>query len=254
MSVLLPSCGDTETMASSPSSSKQGQLSLLFIRHGETQDNIDRVLQGHRDTSLTGKGHREAQALAEKLQGLNIDAIYHSPLLRIIQTIKPLLADHPNAQVHADADLKGQLLGSLEGGSYDLIDLSNPRSADGQPGVELFDDFVRRFRRAFARIIGAEAPQTRSTDRTVVIAMHGVNITSLFKALEDSPSCNGFNAPVAVRGTAAYEVRWTDSDDVARIVVERPADLPVAGGSLDWDQISGQPFHIEQWGKKEKAM
>ena len=241
-------------MASSPSSSKQGQLSLLLMRHGETQDNIDRVLQGHRDTSLTDKGHGEAKVLARKLQGLDVDAIYHSPLLRIMQTIKPLLLDHPSAEAYPDADLKGQLLGTLEGGSYDLIDLSNPRSADGRPGVELFDDFVFRIRRAFARIVGVEAPQTRSSDRTVIVAMHGMNITSLFKALENNPSCDGFNAPVAVRGPAAYGVRWTDSDDVAKIVVERPLALPTTGGLLDWDQISDQPFHIEQWGKKEKAI
>ena len=57
-----------------------------------------------------------------------------------------------------------------------------------------------------------------------------------------------------MRGIAAYEVRWTDSDDVAKIVVERPFDLPVAGGSSDWNQISVQPFRTEQWGKREKAM
>lgn len=252
--VLLPSFGDTETMASSPSLSNQGQLKLLFVRHGETQDNIDRVLQGHRDTSLTEKGQKEAQILAKKLRALKVDAIYHSPLIRILQTIKPLLSDHPNARVHEDAELRGQLLGTLEGGSYDLIDMTNPRSADGRPGVELFDDFVRRIRRAFARIVGAEAPELGSNDRTVVIAMHGVNITSLFKALEDSPPCNGFNAQIAFRGPAAHEVRWTDSDDVAEIVVEQPAELPVGSGSLAWDDISGQPFRIVQWGKKEKAV
>lgn len=239
-------------MTSSPQYST-GQLHLLFVRHGETQDNIDRILQGLRDTSLTEEGHEEAQILAEKLRGHQIHAIYHSPLTRILQTIQPILSDQPNAQVHADADLKGQALGELEGGSYDTVDMSNPRSADGQPGVEDFDDFVKRLKRAFARIVGAEAPQVEERDRTVLIATHGVGITSLFKTLEATPSCQDFNPKLAIRGPHAFEVRYTDSDDIARLVVLQPASLPIKQGSLDWSMISGQPFLIEHWGKEEKA-
>lgn len=237
-----------------PAHSSKGQLHLLFVRHGETQDNIDRILQGLRDTSLTEKGHKEARILAENLRGQQIDAIYHSTLTRIVQTIQAILSDHPNIQIHADTDLKGQSLGELEGGSYDTIDMSNPRSADGQPGVELFDDFVRRLKRAFARIVGAEAPKVGQRDRTVVIATHGVGITSLFKMLEATPSCQGFSPKVAMRGPQAFEVRWTDSDDVARLVVLQPADLPIRDGLLDWSMVSGQPFLIERWGKEEKAI
>jgi broad specificity phosphatase PhoE len=232
----------------------RGRLILLFIRHGETQDNIDRVLQGHRDTSLTEKGHREGQVLASKLQNQRIDVIYHSPLQRITQTITPILENRPGIPRHADADLKGQYLGDLEGSSYDVIDMSNPRSADGRLGVEIFDDFVRRLKRSFGRIIGAEAPLVGGEDRIVAVATHGVGITSLFKTLESSPGCDGFNSKLAVRGPDAYEVRWTDSDDVSRLVVGEPANLPVERAALEWDKLVGQPFLIEIWGKKEKAL
>ncbi|KAJ9602307.1 hypothetical protein H2200_013162 [Cladophialophora chaetospira] len=231
-----------------------GQLHFLFVRHGETQDNIDRILQGLRDTSLTDKGLREAGVLAEKLQDQRVDAVYHSPLIRMVQTIQPILAHRSDVTVQADSDLTGQALGELEGGSYDTIDMSNPRSADGQPGVELFDDFVSRVKRSFSRTVGTESRRVGEQDRVVLIATHGVAITSLFKALEASPSCDGFNAKVAIRGPEAYEVRWTDSDDVAKLVVPRPAELPVSDGSLDWSALSGQPFLIERWGKKEKAL
>jgi broad specificity phosphatase PhoE len=231
-----------------------GRLVLLFIRHGETQDNIDRVLQGHRDTSLTEKGHREAKVLASKLQTQRIDVIYHSPLQRITQTISPILENQPDISTHADADLKGQYLGELEGSSYDIIDMSNPRSADERPGVEVFDAFVRRLKRSFGRIVGVEAPLVGMEDRAVAVATHGVGITSLFKTLESSPGCDGFNSKLAVRGPDAYEVRWTDSDDVSRLIVEEPAELPVEGGALEWEKLVGQPFLIEVWGKKEKAL
>ncbi|KAK3721948.1 hypothetical protein LTR37_002764 [Vermiconidia calcicola] len=236
------------------------QLHILFVRHGQTQDNIDKILQGWRDTSLTDRGFQEAQVLGDKLRGQHIDAIWHSPLLRMKQTIAPILETHPDLPknaIYTDIDLRGQGLGELEGGSYDLIDMGNPRSADPQPGVERFIDFVARLRRCMARIIGSQAPlaaRQQDQDRVVVIATHGVCITSIFKALEDTPSCSGFNPPLAVRGPEAYEVRWTDSDDVAKLVVSKPEELPIKDGVLDWDGISGKPFLIERWGKKEKAL
>jgi len=233
---------------------RTGRLHILFVRHGETQDNIDRILQGQRDTSLTEKGHKEATIVADKLRDQHINAIYHSPLIRIVQTIQPILSTHPDVPLHAEADLKGQSLGKLEGDSFDSIDMGNPRSADGQPGVELFDDFVKRLKRVFGRIVGAEAPLVSRQDRTIVIATHGVGITSLFKALEEYPSGQGRNHKLAKRGPEAFEVRWTDSDDVARLVVEQPRELPIKGGLLDWDALDGQPFLIERWGKKEKAL
>ena len=73
-------------MASQPISEAGAKLNLLFIRHGETQDNIDRILQGHRDTSLTTKGLEEAKVLAQNLESDKIDIIYndipddHTPL------------------------------------------------------------------------------------------------------------------------------------------------------------------------------
>lgn len=100
--------------------SSQGQLHLLFVRHGETQDNIERLLQGHRDTSLTEKGLGEAEVLAKDMraQHKQIDAVYRSPLLRIKQTVEPILRDRSVKDVYVDASLKGQGLGELEVSSH----------------------------------------------------------------------------------------------------------------------------------------
>jgi broad specificity phosphatase PhoE len=238
-----------------------GQLALFFVRHGETQDNIDRVLQGQRDTSLTANGHSDAVKIAQKLATTPIAAIYHSPLLRIRQTIQPLLDQRlPNPVPHyADPDLMGQRLGTLEGGSYDTVDLNNPRSADGQPGVEIFDDFVRRLKRALGLILAAEAPQvTPAMSRVIVVATHGVGITALLMALEGTlrPADGApfFPHRLACRGPYAYAVRWPDSDDIAKVVISRPGDLPILNGGLDWNDIDQDSFVIEAWGKKEKSL
>ena len=200
---------------------------------------------------MTEKGLREAKVLADKIRGQHIDAVYHSPLKRMVQTIKPILADLPDVYVEADKDLMGQGLGELEGGSYELLDFSSPRSADTHPGVECFDDFVSRLKQVTGRILGAQAPQVGQLDRVVAIATHGVGITSIFKVLESNTTCAGFNPPLAFRGPEAYEVRWTDSDDVAKLVVAKPAELPIKDCVVDWDRISGKPFEIVTWGKAD---
>ena len=203
-----------------------------------------RILQGHRDTSLTDKGLVEAQVLAKNLEGQHIDAIYHSPLMRITQTIDPILKSRSVSEIYTDASLKGQGLGELEGLTYDEVDFGNPRDADVKPGVEKFDDFVGRLKDVTGRIIAIEAPKVDDKTRTVLVASHGVCITSIFKVLEDTEPCNGFAPPVAIRGPKAYEVRWTDSDDVAKMVIAEPSKLPISDESLQWDKIEGKPFLV----------
>ncbi|EME87572.1 uncharacterized protein MYCFIDRAFT_75414 [Pseudocercospora fijiensis CIRAD86] len=250
-------------MASQTSSDSGAKLNLLFIRHGETQDNIDRILQGHRDTSLTTKGLEEAKVLAQNLEAEEIDIIYHSPLTRMLQTIEPILSSRPNLEHIPDPDLRGQSLGTLEGQSYDKLNMSSPRSAEEQfpnVGVERFEDFVKRLKKSLGKIIGIEALKMLSSDRkgrrTVAIATHGVCITSFFRALLNREPCDGFNGVLAEQGPEAYEVRWTDSDDVARVEVRGVETLPIRNGELEWEKLEGvepRRFFIERWGKREKA-
>ena len=204
-------------------------------------------MQGHRDTSLTDKGLQEAQVLAKNLDGQHIDVVYHSPLLRITQTIEPILKSRSVSNVYADGNLKGQGLGELEGLTYDKVDFGNPRDADVQPGVEKFDDFVQRLKDVTGRIIAIEAPKVGDKDRVVLVASHGVCITSIFKVLEDTAPCNGFAPPVAIRGPDAYEVRWTDSDDVAKMIVVEPSELPIVNDQLQWDKMDGKPFIVSSF-------
>lgn len=57
-------------------------MKLVIIRHGDPDYSID---------SLTSTGWIEADALADRLSGMNIDAVYLSPLGRAQDTAKPYL-------------------------------------------------------------------------------------------------------------------------------------------------------------------
>jgi len=59
---------------------------LILARHGETDWNAERRFQGHADPPLNAKGLAQAEALAERLAGRDLRAIYSSDLRRAAQT------------------------------------------------------------------------------------------------------------------------------------------------------------------------
>jgi broad specificity phosphatase PhoE len=63
---------------------------LVLIRHGETDWNRDRRVQGHSDVSLSERGLEQAGRLALRLAQEPIRAIYASDLKRAVETAAPL--------------------------------------------------------------------------------------------------------------------------------------------------------------------
>lgn len=67
-------------------------LSLILLRHGETEANRARLIQGQDDTPLVPEGHAATLAMADKLGALGLDpartATYCSPLPRARRTLE----------------------------------------------------------------------------------------------------------------------------------------------------------------------
>jgi broad specificity phosphatase PhoE len=65
---------------------------LLLIRHGETEWNVARRFQGHRDSPLTARGLWQAARVAERLRALPVAALSSSDLPRTLATAEPIAA------------------------------------------------------------------------------------------------------------------------------------------------------------------
>lgn len=65
---------------------------ILFVRHGETEWNVKRIIQGWRGTRLNDLGLRQASLMARRVKGLGLkfDHILTSDLLRAAQTADAL--------------------------------------------------------------------------------------------------------------------------------------------------------------------
>ena len=63
---------------------------VLLVRHGETDAAGKRLTGWSRGVHLNARGREEALALVERLEGIQLDAIYTSPLERCRETAAPL--------------------------------------------------------------------------------------------------------------------------------------------------------------------
>lgn len=62
-------------------------MRLTIVRHGETEDNKSKTVQGHRPSPLTEQGRNDAIQVGKRLADLKFHAIYASDLHRVKQTV-----------------------------------------------------------------------------------------------------------------------------------------------------------------------
>lgn len=91
---------------------------LVIVRHGETEWNRERRIQGyHADSALTAAGEAQAAALAGRLAREGIDALFASDLGRTRSTAHPIGQATGVAPVH-DPGLRERSYGIFEGRTF----------------------------------------------------------------------------------------------------------------------------------------
>lgn len=108
---------------------------LYFTRHGQTIWNVENKICGATDIALTELGHTQAKELGKHIleQGLVIDEIRYSPLMRAADTAKHI-AEVTGVTCVEEPRLKEQNFGKYE---------STPR--DGAEFKEAKKEFVNRY-------------------------------------------------------------------------------------------------------------
>jgi probable phosphoglycerate mutase len=75
---------------------------IIFLRHGQAENNVKRILAGRTDgIPLTKTGIKQAERIAEYLKPLDISAIYSSPIERASHTAK-IVADNNSMDCELD--------------------------------------------------------------------------------------------------------------------------------------------------------
>ncbi|WP_368542277.1 2,3-diphosphoglycerate-dependent phosphoglycerate mutase GpmB [Enterobacter soli] len=88
-------------------------LQVYLVRHGETQWNAERRIQGQSDSPLTDKGVQQARQVAERARTLGITHVISSDLGRTQQTAR-IIADACGCDVTLEPRLRELDMGILE--------------------------------------------------------------------------------------------------------------------------------------------
>lgn len=153
---------------------------IHLARHGETDWNRELRWQGHSDPPLNDRGRRQAQMLADALDGMPLVAVYTSDLSRATETAE-IVASRLNLPVSVDPALREIDVGSWEGFTLAEIETRFPeavarweeRGEHGWEGGESHDQMAARVREA-VRSIAA-----RHEGEEILIVTHGGPIRAL---------------------------------------------------------------------------
>lgn len=67
---------------------------LYLVRHGETVDNVNKIMQGQTQGCLTENGRRQACELRDRMAAVRIDAFVSSDLRRAVDTCRIVAGPH----------------------------------------------------------------------------------------------------------------------------------------------------------------
>ena len=148
---------------------------LLLVRHGQTDWNVERRIQGWEPVPLNDTGRAQARAAASLLADLKPAAVVSSPVLRAVQTAEILkdalgwpdpVETHPGFGEFRMGDWDGKALSELWGAEAWRFYLDHPAETTFPRGESLAD--IR------ARAIGAaNAVVSEKGGGSVVIVSHG---------------------------------------------------------------------------------
>jgi phosphoserine phosphatase len=150
--------------------------SIYLVRHGQTAWNKEEIFRGRSEVPLNETGLREASLAAEYFRGMEVQAIYSSPLARALQTAQKI------------AEEVGQKVVPLEGiidmsfGTWEGQPLRDVQKSDGEryrqwteaphllkiPGGESLDEVRGRAMAALEEVIRPHS------GKTVVLVSHRV--------------------------------------------------------------------------------
>ncbi|MBW2971961.1 histidine phosphatase family protein [Candidatus Woesearchaeota archaeon] len=177
-------------------------MKLIMVRHGETRENRDNIMQGQIGGHLTKKGVMQAKKLGRRLKDEHFDIIYSSDLLRCKDTLREIRKYHPKTPVRYAKELRERKFGVWEGRTHDDVDnhlaKRGIRWNEWKPsGGEASDQMTKRVRRFLKRTL-KERP-----DSSVLWVTHGGPIFKvLYRILcepcDDKKKRQTFNTAVSI--------------------------------------------------------
>ena len=170
---------------------------IHLVRHGQTEWNVSRRVQGHTDSVLTDTGRKQAIDLGKKLSHIKFDVAYSSSSMRAYETAELILKGSMK-EIHKLDSLKEINLGVCEGMRYSDVETEYPdqfKCFFNSPskfelnGGETFHQLQSRGVQSLETIVEA------NRGRKIILVSHGMFIRSLLAFIENRPLKDFWNTP-----------------------------------------------------------
>lgn len=195
---------------------------ICLVRHGETEWNAERRIQGQIDIGLNETGRRQAAAAGRWLKRAGISALYSSDLKRAWTTAEAIGAEIGLVPT-AVPEMRERRYGVFEGLTYDEARARYPDgygAFEGRNADYAFEN-GESLTAMFARVTGKlKEIAAAHPGRNVVVVLHGGVLDVI----------NRF-----VRGNS----------------LEMPRDFLIPNAGINWISIVDDSWHLDTWGETE---
>jgi 2,3-bisphosphoglycerate-dependent phosphoglycerate mutase len=174
--------------------------SIIFLRHGQAKNNIERILTGRTPgIPLTEKGIDQAEKAAKFIEQMNISAIYSSPIERAKHTAE-IVGKHNSLDVTIDDRLIELDMGKFTGVPYDDIFTSHGnvfmKFYNGE--LEIAHNGVETFSEVKKRVLGiVDHVIEKHPDENIVLVTHMDPIKAMLSTIVDLTPTNLFELIIA---------------------------------------------------------
>lgn len=190
-------------------------MELHLFRHGQTDWNAERRVQGQSESRLNDLGIQQAQALSERISQVQFSHVYCSSSQRTRETAAHAFAHGDFSFTYLDS-LREIFMGPWEGHLYDDISRRDPDSFRHfwhEPhlfNVAGTESFAELQQRAVTAIEGIRASHQ---GERIALVSHGALIKAVLCQLAGRPLSELW-APPAMHNCAHSIVEFTESGDV----------------------------------------
>lgn len=172
-------------------------MRLYIVRHGETDWNKKKLVQGRRDISLNAYGRHLAEETSEGMKEYPIDLAYTSPLSRARETAEIILKGR-NVPIYEEQRIQEISFGSYEGMS--CIDKTRKENLEFQKffqdtgnyipptGAESVEQLYERTGDFLESLIRDE----KLKEKKILISTHGAAMTAMLNRMKGSLSVEHF--------------------------------------------------------------
>jgi broad specificity phosphatase PhoE/peptidase E len=233
-------------------------MKVFLVRHGETESNRKRIIQGSIDEGLSRKGIKQAECLANRLKDEKIDLIISSEYKRALETAGKIKSQNPSANLILKKDLGERDYGIFNGRHVSQVDKFHP-------SVETKENMTERAKRIVDYI-------TNQDIENIAVVSHGSIGKILINLLIGEEKLSNENLSFLKNGSLSiFELNKSENRSLMLNSVEHlEKEIVFIGGgdyrekeTLEIDKIiaervgkSGRmvflPFAVEEISKREK--